>query len=183
MGVGFSIRVSDAFVRQRMLARRGAAVAGIREFLTRAGQLGVREMRNFGKENFHKRQEHTIGPAGGFVGSVRAHRVSELTVAVQPNVPYSVFVDQPTRAHIIRPKNKKALHWRTQFVTTRAIELPGGVQRGTKTLRSGAISHFAQEVHHPGTKGHFVILKTARRLAPQLPRLAEETILRRVVNP
>ena len=57
--------------------------------------------------------------------------------------PHAIFVHWPTRAHIIRPKNRKALRW------------PVG----------GAFA-FAKIVHHPGYRGdpYFVRIATPERI-------------------
>jgi hypothetical protein len=66
----------------------------------------------------------------------------ELVAGGTQNVGYARYVEQGTRPHIIRPRNKKALAW-------------GGQRRLSGSLRSGSKpDHFATIVHHPGTKAH-----------------------------
>lgn len=74
----------------------------------------------------------------------------ELVAGGTRNVGYARYVEQGTRPHVIRPKPGRvgrngrpaALAW-------------GGARRLTGTLRSGAqATHFAREVHHPGTRAY-----------------------------
>lgn len=74
----------------------------------------------------------------------------ELMAGGSLQVGYARYVEQGTRPHIIRPKPGRvgrngrpaALAW-------------GGNRRLSGSLRSGSSpTHFAREVHHPGTKAH-----------------------------
>lgn len=74
----------------------------------------------------------------------------ELVAGGTQNVGYARYVEQGTRPHVIRPKPGRvgrngrpaALAW-------------GGNRRLSRSLRSGAqATHFAREVHHPGTRAH-----------------------------
>lgn len=56
---------------------------------------------------------------------------------------YAIFIELGTRAHIIRPKTKKALYW------------PGS-------------AHPVKEVKHPGTKGKHVLINAANKEYPKL---------------
>ena len=56
---------------------------------------------------------------------------------------YAIFIELGTKAHIIRPKNKKALFWK------------------------GA-SHPVKEVKHPGTKPNPVLTRAAEEEYPKL---------------
>ena len=55
-----------------------------------------------------------------------------VVAGVEYRSPYALFVHEGTKAHVIRPRNKKILAW---------------VPRG-----SGAKTRFAMKVNHPGTK-------------------------------
>lgn len=56
----------------------------------------------------------------------------KITAGVEYRSPYALFVHEGTRAHVIRPRNKKVLAW---------------VPRG-----AGAKTRFASSVNHPGTR-------------------------------
>ena len=58
---------------------------------------------------------------------------------------YAIFIELGTKAHIIRPKNKKALYW------------PGA-------------DHPVKQVKHPGTKAQHVLTKAADEEYPKLAR-------------
>jgi HK97 gp10 family phage protein len=60
-------------------------------------------------------------------------------------VDYALYVEFGTQPHIIRPKNKKALHW-----------------------KNGKKDVFAKEVHHPGTKAQPFIRNTFYHKIPDI---------------
>jgi hypothetical protein len=81
------------------------------------------------------------------IGSVTA-TVAE-TVATAN---YAAFVELGTRAHIIEPRNKKALRF-----------APGGGATLARRPRRGASVVFAKRVRHPGTKARPFMVPGARR--------------------
>ena len=74
----------------------------------------------------------------------------------QQTAPHALFVHWGTRAHIIRPRDKKALRW------------PSGQGAGTRFL-------FAQFVRHPGYEGDPWLVKAADNAVQQF-----DAIVRRV---
>lgn len=89
--------------------------------------------------------KHLVPRKTGNLGrSIRPGRITatsgELIAGGVLRVGYARFVEQGTRPHIIRPRNRKALAW-------------GGSRRLSGSLRSGsAPTNFATLVHHPGTR-------------------------------
>lgn len=71
--------------------------------------------------------------------------------------PYAVFVHEGTRAHWIRPRNKKALRW-----------VSGGAFRFSK-----------RGVRHPGTKPD----KWMERAAARAPQIFEAQLAARIAKP
>jgi len=71
---------------------------------------------------------------------------------------YGLYVEFGTAPHIIKPKNKKALHWKSGT--------PGSTGRGDV---------FAKVVHHPGTTPQPFIRNT---LHNKLPGIIEDNIER-----
>ena len=65
--------------------------------------------------------------------------------------PYAIFVHEGTRAHIIRPKTKKALYW-----------------KGAK--------HPVKMVRHPGTKANPFVDKTYDESGPIVVKIFKNTI-------
>lgn len=77
-------------------------------------------------------------------------RITATHATVEARTPYAGFVELGTRPHIIRPRNKKVLAW-------------GGERRLTGRLKSGSkATHFAKEVHHPGTRAQPYLVPAAR---------------------
>lgn len=66
-----------------------------------------------------------------------------------PNVSYAQIVESGSRPHIIRPRTAKSLRWFGTF---------------GKPI-------FAKQVHHPGTKGQFVVKRTAEQMRQVLRQL------------
>lgn len=63
-----------------------------------------------------------------------SYRNGDLEVTVSAGAPYGLFVEEGTRAHVIRPKHRKALRW-----------------------AGGNGFAFAKSVNHPGTEAtHFL---------------------------
>lgn len=69
-----------------------------------------------------------------FIGTVKVTN-KNIAITIQTDDKIFKFVDEGTKAHIIRPVNRKFLRWNNG---------PGGV---------GGDDVFAREVHHPGYKG------------------------------
>lgn len=70
----------------------------------------------------------------------------------------ALWLDQGTKAHIIRPKSKKALAW---AATGAGRRLSGRARVSTRRGANGGL-RFATLVHHPGTKAQPFILEAVR---------------------
>lgn len=65
---------------------------------------------------------------------------------------YAIHVERGTRAHEIRPKNRKALRWAV-----------GGNARLSGSPRSGGQVRFAKRVQHPGTRAQPFMIPGAKK--------------------
>lgn len=82
---------------------------------------------------------------GNLKRSIRPGIVTGDSATVVAATNYARFVEEGTRAHTIRPRNRKVLAWNNS----------PGAYRLSGSLRSGARPNvFAREVHHPGTRPH-----------------------------
>lgn len=100
---------------------------------------------------------HTVN--GQLARSLRLRPEGDSAWIVDHNLqhaPHALFVHWPTRPHIIRPKDKKALRWQ------------GGSGAGTRDI-------FAQWVRHPGYAGDPWLVKAADEAVRQF-----DAIVRRV---
>jgi hypothetical protein len=84
--------------------------------------------------------------------SIRAGGLFSDHAIVEASVNYAAFVEYGTRAHIIRPRNKRILRFAAN----------GGSARLTGAVRRGGSAVFAREVHHPGTRPHPFLVPGAR---------------------
>lgn len=81
-----------------------------------------------------------VGPfhrSGNLRSSIRALRESNGDIIIGPTADYAIYVDQPTRPHIIESHGPWSLHNR----------------------ETG--QYFGRVVHHPGTRGTYFIERTA----------------------
>ena len=80
---------------------------------------------------------------GNLARSIQIGSVSATRAEVRATANYAAFVEMGTRAHIIRPRQRKALRW-----------APRGQTRLSGTPKKGAQAIFAKRVNHPGTRAH-----------------------------
>lgn len=77
--------------------------------------------------------------------------VTKTHATVEARTPYAATVELGSKPHIIRPKKAKVLAW-------------GGTRRLSGALaRGSSATHFATEVHHPGTKPHPYLIPGAKK--------------------
>lgn len=115
------------------LQRRFAAISDTRQLLGQVALLGVREAKALVPYKTHNLQ-HTIRP--GIITAVSG----QIMAGGKDGVGYAQAVEFGTRAHVIVPRNRKALAW-------------GGDRRLSGSLRTGAkATNFATRVNHPGSR-------------------------------
>lgn len=70
---------------------------------------------------------------------------------IEARTPYAAAVEFGTKPHVIRPRKAKVLAW-------------GGTRRLSGTLAKGSSpTHFAREVHHPGSKPYPYLIPGAKK--------------------
>lgn len=100
--------------------------------------------------------------------SIRATIKGKLSGQVAVGAKYGGYVHQGTRPHVILPRNKKMLAWRTAVgmsIKTRRFvyaSKAGGVTQS----KSKSVYSFAQIVHHPGTKANPFLQKAVDKERP-----------------
>lgn len=85
----------------------------------------------------------------GFLGrSIIPGEVTKDHAIVEANANYAAYVERGTRAHIIRPRNRRSLAWPA---TEAGRRLSGRARSATRRGGNGGMI-FARLVHHPGTR-------------------------------
>lgn len=87
----------------------------------------------------------------GFMRNSTQGKVVALTGTVSNNVKYAIMVEDGTKAHIIKPRFKKALYW------------------------NGA-PHPVRQVRHPGTKGKPFLKPAFEKEVPEFIKALEKAI-------
>ena len=82
------------------------------------------------------------------LGAVTASRAETIASA-----DYAAYVEQGTRPHVIRPRNRKALRWAADAGSARLSGAP----------RKGSRVRFAKRVQHPGTKAQPFMIPGAQK--------------------
>lgn len=185
----------DARNAQRLLeATPGALARALVRFFREGGQVTKSVM----QDEIARRAKQ---PTGQLAGSIDA-RITSTGVTVSPTKDYAPFVDQPTRPHEIRPRNKKALAFASKRIETplgtvtaalartrqprggpaaRLVVagpfLPGGQFRSQGKGRgrpdvAGSLA-VVKGVMHPGHPGLGFVKGTAERVQPLLQGLLD----------
>jgi hypothetical protein len=89
---------------------------------------------------------------GNLGRSIRIGRVTPKEAQTIAAASYALYVHEGTKAHDIRPKNRKAL----AFPAAGSSTLAGRVRKGGKV-------RFAKRVRHPGTKANPFMLRGAQK--------------------
>lgn len=106
-------------------------------------------------------------PKGGQLGR------RDMVITVYTNNQIYQYVDEGTKAHIIRPKNANALHFLSGY---RAKTRPGFI--GSSSGGASGESVFAKEVHHPGTKARNFSAIIARKHTPRFKKNVDAAMAR-----
>ena len=104
----------------------------------------------------HAAEHHRYESRGGDLerrGVIYRVNGSSAVIALNPNVPYAVFVHEGTKPHIIEPRNKRALRW---------------VARGEFA--------FAKRVFHPGTEKDQFLYEAAENEMPKIQSRFENAL-------
>jgi hypothetical protein len=90
---------------------------------------------------------------GNLGRSIRIGRVTPKEAQTIAAASYALYVHEGTKAHDIRPKNRKALRFPAD----------GGSSTLGGRVRSGGKVRFAKRVRHPGTKANPFMLRGAQK--------------------
>jgi hypothetical protein len=90
---------------------------------------------------------------GNLGRSIRIRRVTPKEAQTIAAASYALYVHEGTKAHDIRPKNRKALRFPAD----------GGSSTLGGRVRSGGKVRFAKRVRHPGTKANPFMLRGAQK--------------------
>jgi hypothetical protein len=82
-------------------------------------------------------------------------------------------VNEGTRPHIIRPRNARALAFRSNY---RAKTAPGRIRSGAGGSRGASV--FSQQVFHPGSEGRDFTGLIADKWKPEFKRIGENAMRR-----
>jgi hypothetical protein len=125
------------------LNKRMAALGEHKQMLGKLGLLAV----SYAKETVPRK-------TGNLGRTIRLGQVTDTEVQIlaggQGGVGYAQVVEFGSKAHIIRPKNRKALRW-------------GANARLSGTPKSGSAVIFATYVNHPGTQPKPYLIPAAQK--------------------
>lgn len=155
----------------------------VRAWVPRAANETATRMQGIIRE-----RQKTFGRTGILRNSI-ARQLRSDGFTVMATAPYALLVDQPTREHDIRPRNKKCLAFpRAGGIVTRSANgnvrtrfLFGGKTASGRNRQSFHSAVFAMVVHHPGTRGLRFIEGTEEWARDTLPGMLEAE-LRRVLQ-
>ena len=124
------------------LRSRIEAITPDADFLRKLALLAVRE------------QKLLVPRKTGNLGrSIHLGRVTATQAETIASADYAVYVERGTRAHEIRPRNRKALRFPAS----------GGDARLSGSVRTGGNVRFAKRVQHPGTKAKPFMVPGAKK--------------------
>ncbi len=80
---------------------------------------------------------------------------------------YAPYLEEGTRPHIIRPKNGKALAWKSTRAVVKEFRGKGAKKSsGGEYQKSSRWMMFAKYVKHPGTKAKWILRDAILNIAP-----------------
>jgi hypothetical protein len=131
------------------------AVKGLAQLLSRfsAIQPNPQLMRTLALSAVREQKLEAPRRTGNLGRTIRIGRVSASEAETIAGASYAIYVHEGTRAHDIRPRNRKAL----------AFPADGGSATLSGRVRKGGKVRFAKRVRHPGTKANPFMLRGARK--------------------
>jgi hypothetical protein len=146
--IRLGLRISDGGLADKLKRSPETVARVLRQWAVR----GYFYTRNSMVEEIRTRQKG----GGGYLRKTVTGNIAAAGFSVFPTADYADFVDQPTRPHDIRPRNRKSLAF-PQSGGTLTRSKGGTVATkfnfGGRTTTTSAV--FAKVVHHPGTTGMF----------------------------
>jgi hypothetical protein len=131
-----------------------ADLKGLPQLLSRFNAIKPNErlMRDLALSAVREQKIEVPRRTGNLGRSIRIGRVTPNEAQTIASASYALYVHEGTKAHDIRPKNRKAL----------AFPAAGSSTLGGR-VRSGGRVRFAKRVRHPGTKANPFMLRGARK--------------------
>jgi hypothetical protein len=131
-----------------------AVVQGVPQLRARFKAIGANEklMKRLALRVVREQKLMVPRKTGNLGRSIRIGAVSAREAETIASAHYAIFVETGTKAHDIRPKNKKALSWKTGGGKRQTVEVGGRVFFAEGAKRRKKQVHFAKRVRHPGTK-------------------------------
>lgn len=170
MVVTLRLRVDAGPALRLLRASREGLARAVAAWIAQGAVLVEHTMKDQVDQRTRARRSRQIAP------SVQVLERAATRATIGPTHEAALFVDQPTRPHVIEPRTKKAL----------AFPLAGGVRavRGAKMFtrfRFGGKtvlrpSVFARRVFHPGTRGLFFVDATADAVQKPLEELLDDKV-------
>lgn len=101
------------------------------------------------------REQKLLAPrkTGNLGRSIHIGAVTPTRAETIASASYAAYVEQGTRPHVIRPKNRKALRWAAS----------SGDARLSGSPRTGGRVRFAKRVQHPGTRAQPFMIPGAQK--------------------
>ena len=133
-------------------------VQGMDALLRRMKAIGEPQplLRALQLSTIHEAQALVPRKTGFLQRNIKPGAITNDHAIVKADTPYAAPVEFGSKPHIIRPRSAKVLAW-------------GGSRRLSGRLRSGSSpTHFAMEVHHPGSKAHPYLIPGAKKAAGKL---------------
>ena len=125
--------------------------------VSRASRASSKELAPIILRGLIVKSQREAKKTGGFAGGWRVFPSLGINIKNVKN--YAVPVERGSRPHIIKPRRKKVLAWRT-----------GGRGPVASFKASAALSArnfiFSKKVRHPGTKGKFIVPRLIRQMNP-----------------
>jgi hypothetical protein len=131
------------------------AVKGLAQLLSRFNAIkpNPQMMRTLALTAVREQKIEVPRRTGNLGRSIRIGRVTPTEAETIAGASYAIYVHEGTRAHDIRPKNRKALAFPAD---SGSATLGGRVRKGGKV-------RFAKRVRHPGTKANPFMLRGAKK--------------------
>lgn len=159
----FRVRLDDASTRRLLGEAPTAMQRAVARWLPQAALQGGQRMRH----HIHRLQSKN---ASGRMQKSVTWRVVAGRAEIEPEVPYAVHANYPTRAHVIEPRLKKALAFAPAGAKVRGatgFTFMFGGKSTTKRVSGGRDTKsrvVTRRVFHPGTRGLFFEQATTRDL-------------------
>lgn len=162
-------RVIRSTLRQDLATLDKQVKAELRKELTKQGKYLLEQFQDIVSDWKHK-------PNFRLQVRIQRNRMTITVFAQGQNADIWKYVDEGTKAHVIRPKGKKPLRFKGGYVPrTTPIAEYGGLGKATGNWTS------AKQVYHPGTKAREFTVTIGDEFQPLFSSVIEN-VFRRIVR-